>query len=354
MNNLKTIIQALRPYIRVDYKALLNEALNGNIGAFEPIFGDQELDLLYYLADKALASNTVGIDPAWQLARVQSVEYYLSSNGNPTYKLNALTGLTYVRKDTPQQIELLSLYPDLAKLTLKQVVNADFDVYVSQDGQWLKCEKIVSGGVVVLNKADERQVSVIQKAFGGTNLKNLVFLDVETTGLVSANDTASSLPEICSYALMEASSEVYTSYVKPQNPNRLLVAGKNGVSASDVNGITPDILNDAPNFPTIYQQLRPMLEGKTLVTYSAFDIEALKRDIDRHSLELFDFEMINMMEVYAEYVGESKRGGGFKWHKLADAYQQVTGKTLENAHSALADTEALYEITNELIHRHLP
>ena len=70
--------------------------------------------------------------------------------------------------------------------------------------------------------------------------RNFVILDTETTGLSAGHD------EIVQIAVIDCDgTTLLDTYVKPQHPERL-TERTNGRSASDINGITPDMLTSAP------------------------------------------------------------------------------------------------------------
>ena len=90
------------------------------------------------------------------------------------------------------------------------------------------------------------------------------------------------------------------------------------------------------------------------ITYGDFDMRVLNQVCERHNLPLIEFENINLMDVYGEYKGEVSGRGGYKKHKLIDAYADVCNNTLDNAHNAMADTKAMVEIVKRLVEATLP
>lgn len=160
-----------------------------------------------------------------------------------------------------------------------------------------------------------------------------VILDTETTGLSSGRD------EIVQIAVINQAGDVLLdTYVNPRHPERLTAKGDNGVSASDINGITPDMLLDAPAWPHVYAQLLEVIAGRKVVIYNAaFDESMIAGDCERHGIQQHSLDASCAMLAYAGYVGEySHYWGDYKWQPL------------NGGHTALADCQAVLERLKEM------
>ena len=163
--------------------------------------------------------------------------------------------------------------------------------------------------------------------------RDFVILDTETTGLAAGHD------EIVQIAVIDHTGKtLLDTYVKPQHPERL-TERTNGRSASDINGITPDMLTSAPTWPEVYSKLSPLLVDKTLVIYNAqYDTAMIDGDCDRHNITHPDLSDVNCaMLMYAEYCGEwSSYHNSFKWQPL------------NGGHTALDDCLATLKLIQEM------
>ena len=161
------------------------------------------------------------------------------------------------------------------------------------------------------------------------NLKNpLVFFDLETTGLDIATDR---IVEIC-YLKVEPNGNEESKAMR-LNPEMHI-----SETASKVHGITDDDVKDCPTFKQIAASLAHTLEGCDLAGFNSnrFDIPMLAEEFLRAGIDI-DLSKRKMIDVQNIYHKMERR-------TLVAAYKYYCGKDLENAHSALADTQATYEV----------
>lgn len=168
-----------------------------------------------------------------------------------------------------------------------------------------------------------------------------VILDTETSGLGGS-------AEILSISVIDMQGNILlNTYIKPRKPidESLTEIGMdwygNDVekpTAFAINGIGNETVKDAPDFPTVWATLQPILEGKTILCYNeAFDMGMLEGDIACHHLDLPAFDADCVMEWYAMYHGEyDERHDSYRWVKLRYAAEQQ-GAVVENAHEAHGD-----------------
>lgn len=141
---------------------------------------------------------------------------------------------------------------------------------------------------------------------------SFVILDTETSGLTPGYH------EIVQIAVIDhAGHPLLDTYVQPQYPERL-TERTNGRSASDINGITPDMLTTAPAWPQVAAQLWPLLAGKTTVIYNAeYDLSMIVGDCERAALEVPNITPKCAMRAYAKFYGDwSDYWGNFRWQPL--------------------------------------
>ena len=158
----------------------------------------------------------------------------------------------------------------------------------------------------------------------------LAFLDVETTGL--RPDLGDRVVEIA-IVRVEGPTEI-TRFVSLVNPQRRLSAG-----ATQINGITPDMVANAPTFPDLLEPLLPLITDVVLVCHNApFDLGFLEAELRRAGALVWDGIVLDTLAF-------ARRQYWFRSNSLsAIAYQ--FGIRLPQAHRALADaltTQAIFQ-----------
>ena len=161
------------------------------------------------------------------------------------------------------------------------------------------------------------------------NLKRpIIFFDLETTGLDIAKDR---IVELC-YIRVEpnGNEEARSMRINPEMHIPKV--------ASSVHGITDDDVKDCPTFADVAPQLAATFEGCDLAGFNSnrFDLPLLAEEFMKAGVNI-DLSHVQAIDVQNIYHKLEKR-------TLAAAYKFYCGRDLENAHSALADTQATYEV----------
>jgi len=161
------------------------------------------------------------------------------------------------------------------------------------------------------------------------NLKRpLAFIDLETTGIDIATDK---IVEISILKLFpNQNKELKTIRINPGIPIPQ--------SASAVHGISNDDVKDEPEFKSVAKDLATFLEGCDLAGFNSlkFDIPLLVEEFLRADID-FDIHKRRHIDIQNIFHKKEKR-------TLEAAYLFYCDKTLENAHSAEADTLATFEV----------
>jgi DNA polymerase III subunit epsilon len=161
------------------------------------------------------------------------------------------------------------------------------------------------------------------------NLKNpLLFFDIESTGLNVATDR---IVEISAVKVMpDGTHEIKTKRINPTIPIT--------PEAQAIHGISNEEVKDCPTFKQIAKSFAIWMEGCDIAGYNSmkFDIPLLAEEFIRADID-FDFRKRNLVDVQNIFHKMEQR-------TLAAAYKFYCKKTLENAHSAEADTMATYEV----------
>ena len=161
------------------------------------------------------------------------------------------------------------------------------------------------------------------------NLRNpLVFLDLETTGINIVTD------RIVEIALLKISPDG-TEEEKEMRINPEMPIPSH---ASKVHGIYDDDVKDEPTFKAVAKSLAKFMEGCDLAGFNSnrFDIPLLAEEFLRVDVDI-DFKKRKFIDVQAIFHKMEKR-------TLAAAYKFYCQQELIDAHSAMADTKATYEV----------
>jgi DNA polymerase-3 subunit epsilon len=149
-----------------------------------------------------------------------------------------------------------------------------------------------------------------------------VVLDVEATGY-------SEHSEIIEIAILNPTGAVVME-------QRVLPKGRIPSAATDVHGITRQMLRDCPRWPEIDATVRQHLAGKRVIAYNAeYEQRLLTQTAEKWGLPSIDILGHCAMLAYAEHRGIIGRDG-YKWHKLVEACR-YEGIPISGAHSAVAD-----------------
>jgi DNA polymerase-3 subunit epsilon len=169
------------------------------------------------------------------------------------------------------------------------------------------------------------------------NLKRpLAFFDLETTGLNVSSDRIIELSVL--KVNPDGSQEVVNTRINPEMPINPKATAIHGIKDSD--------LVSSPKFGEIAQSLSAFLEGCDLAGYNAikFDIPVLVEEFIRVG---YDFNITDRKFIDVQVIFHRK-----EQRTLSAAYQFYCKKELDNAHSALADATATFEILKAQLDRY--
>jgi DNA polymerase III subunit epsilon len=160
-------------------------------------------------------------------------------------------------------------------------------------------------------------------------LKNpVVFIDLETTGMDIVKDR---IVEIALLKINRNGSEEELLYrVNPEMPI--------SEEATKVHGISNEDVAREPVFKALAKNIAKFIEGCDLAGFNSnrFDIPLLAEELLRADVDI-DLKKRKFIDVQAIFHKMEKR-------TLAAAYLFYCKKPLMNAHSAMADTRATYEV----------
>jgi DNA polymerase III subunit epsilon len=178
-----------------------------------------------------------------------------------------------------------------------------------------------------------------QAGFPFINIKlnrPIVFMDIESTGLNIGTD------RIVELALLKVNDNgdktVKTYRVNPEMPIPEEVTKIHGITDLDV--------ADAPTFKMIAGEVASIIRGCDLGGYNSdkFDIPMLAEEFARVGYDI-DLKENKFVDVQAIFFLKEPRN-------LAAAYKFYCNKDLMNAHSALADVEATWEILQSQLEKY--
>ena len=169
------------------------------------------------------------------------------------------------------------------------------------------------------------------------NIKNpLVFIDLETTGIDLVKD------RIVEIAILKVTpdgkEEMKVRRINPEMPIPPETTAIHGISDEDV--------KNEPTFKEVAKSLANMIEGCDFAGFNSnkFDFPLLAEEFLRAGVD-FDLKKRKFIDVQTIFHKMEKR-------TLSAAYKFYLDKTLENAHSAGADSMATYEILGAQLDRY--
>ncbi|MDO5105649.1 3'-5' exonuclease [Capnocytophaga sp.] len=166
--------------------------------------------------------------------------------------------------------------------------------------------------------------------------KPICFFDLETTGTDISKDRIVEISVLKVFP--NGNRESKTWLVNPTIPIPK--------AASDVHGITDERVANEPTFRELAKTIHNMIKDSDLAGYNSdrFDIPLLAEEMLRAEV---DFDLGNRVTVDIQTIFHK-----MEQRTLSAAYKFYCGKTLDNAHSAAADTNATYEILKSQLDRY--
>jgi DNA polymerase-3 subunit epsilon len=164
----------------------------------------------------------------------------------------------------------------------------------------------------------------------------IAFIDLETTGTNLAVDR---IVELAIVRVLPEGSRV----VKRKIINPLMPIPK---GASDIHGITDEMVQTAPTFKQVANEVKQFLENCDIAGYNSnrFDIPMLVEEFLRAGLD-FTVDGRKLLDVQRVFHMMEQR-------TLSAAYKFYCQKVLEGAHGAEADATATFEILCAQVERY--
>jgi len=118
------------------------------------------------------------------------------------------------------------------------------------------------------------------------------------------------------------------------------------LEASNIHGITNDIVKNEPLFKMIASDIKSMIDNCDLAGFNSnkFDIPLLAEELLRSEI---DFSLDNVATIDVQNIFHK-----MEQRTLSAAYQFYCGKSLDNAHTSKADTLATFEVLESQIEKY--
>lgn len=166
--------------------------------------------------------------------------------------------------------------------------------------------------------------------------RDLVFFDVETTGLHVIRDRIIQLAMI--------------KYLKVGGTEELNLLINPGVPISEeafqIHGISNETVRNKPTFQQESQKIFDFIKGADLAGYNSnrFDVPILMEEMSRCGLHL-DIDSRRLIDVQRIFYRMEPR-------TLRAAYQFYCNKEIENAHDAMSDIKATVEVLGGMLNKY--
>lgn len=159
--------------------------------------------------------------------------------------------------------------------------------------------------------------------------RDLIFFDLETTGLDLLNDRIVQLAFV-RYPADGGKAEEHDVLINPGRPIPKIV--------TDIHGVTDEMVKDAKTFEQLAAWLYLLFKDADLAGFNSnrFDIPLLIEEFGRVGLTL-DMKNRRLVDVQSIFHRMEPRN-------LKAAYKFYCGKPLENAHNALFDVRATADV----------
>lgn len=182
--------------------------------------------------------------------------------------------------------------------------------------------------IEMLNKTNDYLISLM-KNVQSIDVAETIVIDTETTGLNPEKD------ELLQVSIISSDGRIlFNSYIKPKEH-------MNWKSAEEINGITPQMVKNAPTIDDVMPQIMTIIKyAKVIIGYNVnFDLGFIQTagcSIPN------DTNIVDVMTIFARIYGEySDYFRDYKWQKLtvcADYYGYDWG--FDTAHNSLSDCKA--------------
>lgn len=154
--------------------------------------------------------------------------------------------------------------------------------------------------------------------------KPIIYFDIESTGVET--ESARIVELACIKYNPDSTQEEKTIRVNPTIPIPL--------EASEVHGITDEMVKDLPTFKQYAQAIRKWFDGCDLAGFNSdnYDVPLLSAEFERAGVEGINWNpnLLDVIKLYRLLYPNT----------LSEVYKRLTGEELEGAHGALADITA--------------
>ncbi|MFY8024231.1 MAG: exonuclease domain-containing protein [Sediminibacterium sp.] len=164
----------------------------------------------------------------------------------------------------------------------------------------------------------------------------IAFIDLETTGVNISNDRIVEIAII--KILPDGTKQVKRKLINPLIP---IPTG-----ASDVHGITDEMVKDAPSFKQVANEIKQFMDNCDMGGYNSnrFDVPMLIEEFLRAGVS-FSVDGRKLVDVQKVFHMMEQR-------TLGAAYKFYCNKVLDGAHSAEVDATATWEVLEAQIERY--
>ena len=174
--------------------------------------------------------------------------------------------------------------------------------------------------VILLSKSKEQQIKMREKL-----AKSYVVVDIETTGLSPHKDEIIELS-----AVKVLNNEIIDTFSTLINPK-----GKISKKASEINGITNDMVEQAPKIKDVLSDFINFIGDEILISHNAsFDLSFICRDCRLNG--------INFTPFYVDTLSHARKTLHLDNYKLANLAKHYKIKE-QQEHRALADCKMLHQ-----------